>query len=69
MLRHHEPHLSYPLQNPSSQLPGNMTQMPDSVISSSPAWDPSSQMPIVEPELGKQLVVQPSHVTHPLLDP
>ena len=62
MLRHHEPHLSNPLRNPSSQLPGNMTPMPDSVISS------SSRMPITEPELGKQLVVQPSRVAHPLLD-
>jgi len=69
MLQHHEPHLSNPLRNPSSQLPGNMTLMPDLVISSSTAWDPSSQTPITEPELGKQLVVQPSRVTHPLLDP
>jgi hypothetical protein len=43
--------------------------MPDSVISSSPAWDPASRTPIAEPEIGEQLVAQPSRVAHPLLDP
>ena len=52
--------------------------MPDSPISSSPAWDPLSRTPIATPEedlvvpniqLGQQLVVQPSCVVHPLLDP
>ena len=53
--------------------------MPDSVISSTPAWDPSSRTPVATPEvedlvgpniqLGQQLVAQCSHVVHPLLDP
>ncbi|KIK07881.1 hypothetical protein K443DRAFT_2098 [Laccaria amethystina LaAM-08-1] len=49
--------------------------MPDSVISSTPAWDPSSRTPIATPDLvgpniqlGQQLVTQPSRVVHPLLD-
>ena len=55
-----------------------MTPMPDSVISSSPAWDPLSRTPIATPEkdlvapniqLGQQLVAQRSRVVHPLLDP
>lgn len=54
-----------------------MTPLPDSIISSSPAWDPSSRTPIATPELdivgpnvelGRQLVTQRSHVVHPLLD-
>lgn len=54
-----------------------MTLLPDSVISSSPAWDPSSQTPITTPELdivgpnvelGQQLVTQHSCIIHPLLD-
>jgi len=52
--------------------------MPDSIISSSPAWDPSSRTPVATPDLdlagpsievGQQLVTQRSHVVHPLLDP
>jgi len=55
-----------------------MTLMPDSIISSSPAWDPSSRTPVATPDLdlarpsievGQQLVMQCSHVVHPLLDP
>ncbi|KIJ90484.1 hypothetical protein K443DRAFT_15198 [Laccaria amethystina LaAM-08-1] len=71
--RHHQPHLLTPLQNPISS--GDMTPMPDSVISSTPAWDPSSRSPIATPDLvgpniqlGQQLVTQPSRVVHPLLD-
>ena len=72
---YHEPHLPNPLQNPISS--GNMTLMPDSIISSSPAWDPSSRTPVATPDLdlagpsievGQQLVMQRSHVVHPLLD-
>jgi len=64
--------------NPTSQFSGNVTPMPDSVLSSSPAWDPLSQIPIATPEeelvmpniqLGQRLVVQRSYVIHPLLDP
>jgi len=52
--------------------------MPDSVISSTPAWDPLSRTPITAPaedlvapniQLGQQLVAQHSDVVHPLLDP
>jgi len=55
-----------------------MTPTPDSIISSSPAWDPSLRTPVATPDLdlagpsievGQQLVMQHSHVVHPLLDP
>jgi hypothetical protein len=55
-----------------------MTPLPDSVISLSPAWDPSSRTPVATPELdivgpnvelGQQPVTQRSRVVHPLLDP
>jgi len=55
-----------------------MTLMPNSIISSSPAWDPSLWTPVMTPDLdlagpsievGQQLVMQHSHIIHPLLDP
>jgi hypothetical protein len=75
---YHEPHISSPLRNPSSQSSDNMMPLPDSVIFSSPAWDPLSETPTMTPELdhirpnielGQQLAMQCSHVTCPLLDP
>ena len=54
-----------------------MTPLPTSVISSSPAWDPSSRTPIATPELDSRpsnelvhhSVTQHPCIQHPLLDP